>query len=461
MKAVPRRQNDRMAAKPLAAAAIAQLESDGVATLIGTVVNPAGLMHAKTVPLRRMGSFADPGLGASPVWHVFTIDQVGIAFSPATGVVGDQRIRIDLGALRILGDGFAWAPGDFHSQDGAVDPFCTRGALRRVEDRLSGAGLRALVGHEIEFVLVGPDGAALPADLWAQYGLAGVLEFEGFVRDVTAAATASGVAIEQFHPEYGANQFEVSLAPLPPVAAADHVSLMRIIIGRAARKYGLRVSLSPVPFAGSVGSGAHQHFSLTRDDAPLFSGGNGPAGMTDDGAAAVAGILAGLAEAQGVLSGSILSGLRMQPGSWAGAYACWGTENREAAVRFMTAGPANPYGANVEVKIIDPSANPYLASAAVLGLALDGIESGRSLPAEVAVDPSSLSEARRAEAGVTVLSTDQRAVLDALDRSTTLRAALGDPVVDAVLAVRRYENETYGHLSPEDLAEKFRLAWSV
>ncbi len=70
----------RMAAKPLAAAAIAQLESDGVATLIGTVVNPAGLTHAKTIPLRKMGAFADPGLGASPVWHVFTIDQTGIAF---------------------------------------------------------------------------------------------------------------------------------------------------------------------------------------------------------------------------------------------------------------------------------------------------------------------------------------------------------------------------------------------
>ena len=461
MNAAARRHNDRMAAKPLAAAAIAQLESDGVATLIGTVVNPAGLMHAKTVPLRRMGSFADPGLGASPVWHVFTIDKVGIAFSPATGVVGDQRIRIDLGALRILGDGFAWAPGDFHSQDGTVDPFCTRGTLRRIEDRLAGAGLDALVGHEIEFLLVGPDGAALPADLWAQYGLAGVLEFEGFVRDVTAAATASGVAIEQFHPEYGANQFEISLAPLPPVAAADAVSLMRIIIGRAARRYGVRVSLSPVPFAGSVGSGAHQHFSLTRDSAPLLSGGDGPGGMTDEGASAVAGVLAGLAEAQGVLSGSILSGLRMQPGSWAGAYACWGTENREAAVRFMTAGPANVYGANVEVKIVDPSANPYLASAAILGLALDGIEQGRQLPAEVTVAPSSLSEAHRAEAGITVLSTDQRAVLDALDRSTTLRTVLGDPVVDAVLAVRHYENETYGHLSPEELAEKFRLAWSV
>src|SRR3954454_21923696 len=107
-----------MTAKPLAAAAIAQLDSDGVATLIGTVVNAAGLTHAKTVPLRRMGAFADPGLGASPVWHVFTIDQTGIVFSDAIGVVGDQRIRIDLSALRILGGGLAWGPGGFFYHQG-------------------------------------------------------------------------------------------------------------------------------------------------------------------------------------------------------------------------------------------------------------------------------------------------------------------------------------------------------
>ncbi|MBB2992681.1 glutamine synthetase [Mycolicibacterium iranicum] len=450
-----------MAAKPLAAAAIAQLEADGVATLIGTVVNPAGLIHAKTVPLRRMGSFADPGLGASPVWHGFTIDQSGIAFGENIGVVGDQRIRIDLSGLRILGDGFAWAPGSFFDQDGTPDPRCARGTLQRVQDRLSGAGIDALVGHELEFVLVGPDGAQLPAHLWAQYGLAGVLEHEGFVRDVTAAATASGVAIEQFHPEYGAHQFEISLAPQPAVVAADQVILMRIIVSRAARRHGMRVSLSPVPFAGAVGSGAHQHFSLTRHGVPLFSGADGPAGMTAEGAAAVAGVLSGLQDAQGVLSGSILSGLRMQPGHWSGAYACWGTENREAAVRFVAAGEANPHGAHVEVKVIDPSANPYLASAAVLGLALDGLENTAALPAEIAVDPSTLSAEARAEAGVTVLGAEHAGILDALDGSARMRAVLGDPVVDAVVAVRRYEHEHFAGLDAGQLAEKFRLAWSV
>src|SRR5258705_13264237 len=101
------------APKPLAEAAIAQLEADGVATLIGTVVNPAGLTHAKTVPLRRMGAFADPGLGASPVWHVFAIDQAGIHLSESFNVVGDKRIPLALSALRILIDGLARDPGAF------------------------------------------------------------------------------------------------------------------------------------------------------------------------------------------------------------------------------------------------------------------------------------------------------------------------------------------------------------
>jgi glutamine synthetase len=450
-----------MAAKPLAAAAIAQLESDGVATLIGTVVTAAGLTHAKTIPLRRMGAFADPGLGASPVWHVFTIDQTGIAFTDATGVVGDQRIRIDLGALRILGDGLAWAPGAFFDQDGDPDPYCSRGTLARIESRLAAAGIGARVGHEAEFVLVGSDGNALPAHLWAQYGLAGVLEHEGFVRDVTNAATNSGVSIEQFHPEYGLNQFEISLTPQSPIAAADQLVLMRIIVGRVARQYGLRVSLSPVPFAGSVGSGAHQHFSLTKGGEPLFAGGTGVRGMTPEGESAVAGLVAGLAEAEGVLCGSILSGLRIQPGHWSGAYVCWGTENREAAVRFLVGGSSNPHGANVEVKVIDPSANPYFATATILGLALDGIEQKFSLPTETTVDPSGLTEAQRDDAGITVLPTNQAEAIDALDGSNRIRGILGDPAVDSIVAVRRYEQQNFGTLGEEELAVKFRMAWSV
>jgi glutamine synthetase len=395
------------------------------------------------------------------VWHVFAIDQTGIAFTKDIGVVGDERIRIDLAALRNVGDGLAWAPGSFFDQNGVPVPACSRGTLRRVEERLQSAGIEALFGHEVEFVLVGADGSRVSSALWAQYGLAGVLEHEDFVRDVTTSAADAGIGIEQFHPEYGQNQFEISLSPLAPVAAADQLVLMRMVIGRAARRYGVRVSFSPVPFAGSVGSGAHQHFSLTQDGVPLFSGGPGVKGMTQDGEHAVGGILAGLHEAQGVLSGSILSGLRMQPGFWAGASVCWGTENREAAVRFLIGGPANPYGANVEVKVVDPSANPYYASAAILGLALDGIEQRTALAPEIAVEPASLSDDERSRFGVVVLPTDQATVISTLDGSSRIRNILGDEAVDAIIAVRRYEHDTYGDLEPAQLADKFRMAWSL
>ncbi|HYR13743.1 MAG TPA: glutamine synthetase, partial [Mycobacterium sp.] len=196
-------------------------------------------------------------------------------------------------------------------------------------------------------------------------------------------------------------------------------------------------------------------------ETPLFSDGSGAAGMTSDGESAVAGLLAGLAGAQGILCGSVLSGLRMQPGHWSGAYVCWGTENREAAVRFLMGGPSNPHGANVEVKVIDPSANPYYATAAILGLALDGIERSLPLPPETTVDPAKLTDDQRKQAGIKLLASSQAEALDALDQSALLRGILGDEPVDAVIAVRRYEQENFSHLSPDELAEKFRLAWSV
>ena len=429
--------------------------------VIGTVVNPSGLILAKVVPASEAAKFADPGLGASPTWHGFVIDRAGIAFTDAISVIGDERLRIDRHALRIIEDGLAWAPASFYDQDGTPVAACTRGTLARIESRLEQAGLRALVGHEIEFLLVGPTGERLPGQLWAQYGMAGVLEHEGFVRDVMAAAAAAGLPVEQFHPEYGVNQFEMSLAPASPVADAEQVVLARVLLGRVARSHGLRVSLSPVPFAGSVGSGAHQHFSLLHNDTPIFSGGRGPHGLTGDGAAAIGGVLSGLAEAQLVLAGSIVSGLRMRPGNWAGAYACWGTENREAAVRFLPATHGNPHGANVEVKVVDPSADPYLASAAILGLALDGIERQSVLPPEIIVDPDTLSAQDRAAAGVVQLPHHQSEAIAALDGSHRLRGILGDQVVDALVAVRGYEHRAYGDLAADELADKFRMAWSL
>jgi glutamine synthetase len=113
------------------------------------------------------------------------------------------------------------------------------------------------------------------------------------------------------------------------------------------------------------------------------------------------------------------------------------------------------------VKIVDPSANPYLATAAILGLAIDGIENTATLPPEVVVDPHTLTEAERHGVGAVQLSAEQRDQIAALDHSSRLRTILGDSVIDALIAVRRYEQQNYAALDAVALADKFRLAWSL
>lgn len=416
----------------------------------GSIVDMGGVARAKYVPATRLDAFRDVGMGASPSWSVFTVDG-SIAFTGDLGVVGDLRIRIDPAELRDVGDRIAWAPGDLHHQDGSVSAMCARGVLRRVVGDAAAAGLTGQVGAELECTLLSPDGGHATGPGWAPYGLRSSLEQRAFLVDLTEAAEAAGLAIEQVHMEYGHDQLEVSLAPTDPVRAADQVVLARVVIGRAAERHGMRVSFSPVPFAGEAGNGAHLHLSLASSDGPLFAAGDGPHGLTDGGAAAVAGVLDALPGLIGVYAGSALSSRRLQPGNWAGAAVCWGLENREAAVRLVQGGSG---GANVELKVVDPSANPYLAVAAFLGSALRGIEHGLALADPVDVNP--------AEAGreLAPLPPHQAAALDALEASAVAAELLGAPVVEGVLAVRRHEVSTYSGLPLAESAEALRLAWT-
>jgi glutamine synthetase len=437
-------------------AADVALADRGVRLVVGTVVDMAGVTRAKAVPRDRLAAFVQVGMGASPSWNVFCVD-FGVAFTPALGVTGDLRLRIDPEMLTVVDDGIAWAPADLHEQDGAPYRGCPRSRLRTLLARARSTGLRASMGSELEFVLVTPDGSARPRGTWQGYGVRSVLDVGRFLADVEVTFDAAGVPVEQLHAEYGADQFEISLPPADPLRTADRTVLARVLLGRVAARHGFGVSFSPVPFAGGAGNGAHLHLSLTGTAGPLFSGGTGPHGLTDAGAAAVAGVVAGLLDLQGILAGSVLSPLRLKPGNWAGAFACWGLENREAAVRLCAETPGNPHGAHVELKCIDGSANPYLAATAFLGLALDGIARSLPLPAEVTVDPASLPEAQRAPLA---LASTQGEALDALEASPLAGELLGPEIVDAVLAVRRYEQRTYGDADPDAVAAVCRLAFS-
>jgi glutamine synthetase len=432
---------------------IADLRAKGVELIAGSVTDPAGVTRAKYVPLRRLGDFQRSGMGVSPSWSVFCVDS-GIAFTPTIGVAGDLRIRIDPATAQVIDDGIAWAPGNLTDQAGDPAPLCVRSLLARTERAAADRGLTALVGAELECTMIAPDGGPASTGPWSPYGIRTSLEHSAFLVDLATTADRAGLSIEQIHTEYGHDQLEVSLAPTTPVAAADAVILTRIVLGRAAARHGLRISFAPVSFEGAAGNGAHLHLSLADADGPLFSGGDGPYGIRPAGGSAIAGVVDALPDLLGVYAGSALSALRLKPGNWAGAVACWGLENREAAVRFIAATPGSPHGANAELKLVDPSANPYLAAAAFLGSALRGVDRGLELPVEVPENPA---ESATAPAP---LATDQLSAVDALERSEVAAELLTPEMIEAVVAVRRHELATYGGRPPAETTQALRLAWS-
>ncbi|BBX89890.1 glutamine synthetase [Mycolicibacterium boenickei] len=427
------------------------LRAHGVEIVAGSLTDLAGVTRAKYVPLQRLSAFEKSGMGVSPSWSVFCVDS-GIAFTPDIGVVGDLRIRINPDDLRLIDDGVAWAPASLHDQHGNPAPLCTRSLLSDIERSAADRGLTALAGAELEFTLLSDEGGHASTDPWSPYGMRTSLDRSGFLVDLALAAEMAGLEIEQLHTEYGHDQVEVSLAPATPVAVADSVILARIVIGRVATRHGLKVSFSPVPFEGEAGNGSHLHLSLADVDGPLLSGGTGPHGMRDTGQSAIAGVLDGLPDLLGVYAGSTLSAARLKPGNWAGATKCWGLENREAAVRFVAATPGNPHGANVELKIIDPSANPYLAAAALLGSALRGIDKALPLPSEVTDDPAATASQP--------LPTDHRAVIETLESSSLAADLLTPAVIQGLVAVRRHELTTYGDRPLAEACQALRLAWS-
>jgi glutamine synthetase len=429
------------------------LRAEGVELVAGSITDLAGVTRAKYVPLRRLEAFRRSGMGVSPSWSVFCVDS-GIAFTPNIGVDGDLRIRIDPAELRLVDDGVAWAPGDLTDQQGRPAGLCTRSLLKGVESALAAKGLTAMVGAELECTMLSADAGHASAEPWSPYGVRTSLDRSAFLVDLAAAADRAGLSIEQIHTEYGHDQLEVSLAPATPVAAIDTVAAARIVIGRAAARHGLRISFSPVPFDGEAGNGAHLHLSLADGDGPLLSGGEGSHGMRSAGESAVAGVLQSLPDLLGVYAGSVLSSARLKPGNWAGAAQCWGLENREAALRFVAATPGTPHGANIELKLIDPSANPYLAAVAFVGSALRGIDRRLDLPAEVPKDPS------KAAQPPPVLQTDQQTVIKALETSRIAADLLTPAVIEGLVAVRRHEVTTYGDRPPAETAAALRLAWS-
>ena len=402
-----------------------------------------GTVRAKASGRHGLEGRLERGIGVTVAMQAMNaLDQLQPV--PAMGPVGEYRLMPALDTFRVL----PYAPHcgavltDHADLDGEPAPVCQRSFLRRMEARLADRGLVLRAAFENEFSLARREERQyVPVDSALCFSTIATTAAQDYADALVAALEGQGLRLEQYYAELGHGQQEISTPHAAALQAADEQLLVRETIRGVAARQGLVASLAPKPWPDNAGNGAHVHFSLWEGERNRFYAEGGLSALARS---FIAGVLAHLPGLCGLTAPSFNSYHRIVPGYWAGAYGCWGYDNREAPVRV--ASPfrgAEEASTNAELKACDSSANPYLALGGLIAAGIDGVERGLEPPDPVDVDPATLGEHERARQSIRPLPATQAEALDALAGDEVLTAALGPVLAGSYLAVRRSEWAAY------------------
>ncbi|QPN60946.1 glutamine synthetase [Synechococcus sp. CBW1002] len=433
-----------------------ELQQRGLRQLAITFVNHGGLPLVKGIPLARLPQVAASGVGFSPVSDGFGATGGIDGLQSLARPDGDLRLIPDLDSLVLLdvASGWGWLAGDRFAQDGSPYAADQRSFCRLQGDAAAMAGLTVNAGFEIEWVVGSPSGVGgylSPTIGGSPYGADRLIEGLDYLSAITAALDAAGLPWLQIHPEYGASQFELSLAAADPLQAADQLVCARLIIQRVSLRFGWRASFSPMVSSERVGNGGHVHLSLERDGVPLFGGGNGPGGLTTPGQGALAALLERLPALLAIATPLAVSYRRLVPGRWAAPFQIWGVENREAALRLIPGGPEE--SSHLELKVVDAAANPYLLLGALMAVMVHGIDHPSPLPPPVVGDPARLGLTDTGEnpAAPARLPRQLSEAVEHLRRDDLLAGVMGEALHHTVIESREAELRRSANLSEADL----------
>jgi glutamine synthetase len=403
----------------------------------------ANLIRAKAVRGPRFAAYAQHGVGISEAQQALPVMFDAPAPGSGLGPVGEIRLVPDLDTLTML----PYAPG--HAQymgdmvrDGQPWPVCPRFFLKRLIAAAAQQGLEVQAAFENEFYLLQESSQGVVSSDRTVFAMSDAMDRHvEVIAAIADALEAQGMPVEQYYPESGPGQQEISVHYTHALQAADRQIRFRETVRAVARRHRLIASFLPKIFADQAGSGCHVHLSLWRDGQNIMPDTAQPGQLSPIARQFMAGVLHHLPALMALTTPSPNSYRRIQPQTWSGAFQCWGLDNREAAVRVPT-NPVGPSPTHVELKTVDATANPYLALGAIIAAGLDGIAYQRDLGAPVNLDPGVLSEAERVSRHIHPLPDRLGTAIEALERDTVLCQALGAELARAYLAVRRLEWES-------------------
>jgi glutamine synthetase len=430
-----------------------RLAAQGVHTVLAQFTDLHGVAKGKYVPLAKLPELIETGAGfAGPsIW--------GTAL-PRTGARAEYYARADAAAIKPM----PWMPGYARAVcSGFVDnqafEACPRQVLQRATARLAQRGWILKTGIEPEFFLLKNEGGQWrPADDGDRldkpsYDLKSLPRQAGFLHALHESLTGCGLDVLQLDHEDAHGQYEVNFAFDEALGSADHLMLFKLAAHALAEERGMVFSMMPKPFSNQPGSGLHFHVSMWDQDghclfAPPPHG--EPALLSPLGRQFLAGVLAHSASLCAIAAPTVNSYKRLVVGeslsgtSWAPAYVAHGPNNRTATLRTLPG--------RFEWRLPDASANPYLATAALIAAGLDGIDRRLEPGPDCTDDLFKLPLREIRERGHALLPQSLEQAVQALEADEVIRAALGDTLAGEFIRLKRVEWIEYArHVSGWEL----------
>ena len=451
------------AGDPAIAKVAAQAQADEISLIRFLYADHGGIIRGKAASAEVLPARMVTGIGHTVAMMAMSmLDHL----QPVEGMgpVGEVRIMPDPATFVTL----PYAPGagamvaDLVQPDGESWDACARTYLRQAIADLAAHGYAATAAFEPEFTLgrreASPDGGPdrlVPVDDSLCYSATGFHQAHDYAVELQRALQAQGMRVENYYPELGHGQQEMSVRHAGALRAADNHVLYRETVRGIAFRRGMWASLAPKPIADQAGNGCHLHLSLRemgpdgQPGEPVFYDAADRYRLSETGYHFIGGLLAHLPALTALTCGSVNSYRRLAPQMWSSAYTVYGMDNREAAVRICSPMRDDPAGSvNLELKPSDSSANPYLALGACIYAGLEGIRRKLDPGGAVNVDPATLTDDQRRAVGAHRLPASLAEALDALEADELLMESLGDLRRRAYLAVKRSEVAAFAGADP-------------
>ncbi|MBC9953728.1 glutamine synthetase [Leucobacter sp. cx-42] len=415
----------------------------------------AAKARGRAFPQQDLQKYLGTGCGWVPA--NLAIDAFGSIVTPNPfGSVGDLRLMPDVSSIATValgehGEQTTMVLADIHTIEGKPWECDPRTFLKRaIADLKNETGLSVVSSFEHEFMLRDDNGSPVNTP----FSLESYLEEEELGGRLVAALFDAGLEPEMWLPEFGRNQFEITIAPANALVAADRAVYLREITRHVASSLGKSITFSPIIEENGGGNGVHVHVSL-RDEEERFVtyDHTRPGGLSEIAGSFAAGILKYAEQYQAIAASAPLSYERLAPNRWSAGGVFLGENNREALLRicplFDLPGANHQKQYNLEYRAADATSNPWLVLGCIIRAGLEGIREGLASPTIVSGESSDFTAEQREEYGIRPLPVTLEDALVEFEQSETVRSWFAKDFVDTFLLVKRAEIARVEALTPE------------